>query len=292
MINYISFILILCILIYIYYKPMGSEPFVSDDFVVYIVWNDAFNKQGLGDKLRGSIAIYQFCQSRNIHCIFDPRFSSFGKFLNPIQNFNPKINSLTPVSQLLNDYDDPNALANFMNKTINEAKENWVCVFTNVFPSVPLGLNDYIFLESITKLIQPLEDKVTNIISLLPSNYTIQHFRFKDGVDPSDVQCAKCFDLLVSNLKSSDILMSNSTKFKSWVKSKLNIFTLDCDDSSIKSMHVGLTPSDAIIEFTLIEYKLIINAKSIHTYSEYSWVSAFVSWPGKFYSIPISNTQI
>jgi len=300
MINYISFTLILCILlyIYIYIKPASPEPFSLsknlDNFIVYIVWNDTFNKQGLGDKLRGSIAIYQYCQTRNIQCIFDPRFSMFGKHLNltQTQTFEPKINSSTPVSQLLNEYDDKNALEKFMNKIVSESQDKYVCVFTNVFPTIPLTLNDYMFLKSITKLIQPLEDKVTHILDLLPRHYTIQHFRFKDESEPSDNQCIKCFDLLKSNLKTSDILISNSSKFKSWVKSKIDIFTLECDESKSKSMHVGIAPSDSIIEFTLIEYNLIINAESIHTYSEYPWVSAFVSWPAKFYSIPITNTQI
>jgi hypothetical protein len=322
MINYISFILILCILLYIFLQPSYPEHF-KNDFIVYIVWNDLINPYGLGDRLRGSVAIYQYCKSNNIKCVFDPRFSGFGNFLecNQSNNLNPTINTTTPVYQILTpggsksikmfldkkiDDQTLDTLVNntiiesnsdetfkeFMNKIIRESKDGYVCVFSNLEAKLPLSNDDLVFFESITKVIPSLEIKIENIFNKLPYEYTIQHFRFSDSPEPSDDECEKALNLLKQNLKSTDILMSNSFKFKSLVKSNLNMFTLDCDECKSKNLHIAFDPFDSIIEFTLIEYRLITKACFIHTYSKYPWISNFVLWPAKFYSIPITNTQL
>jgi hypothetical protein len=303
----IKFLLVISILIlgYIYFQEKLPFEFftqtqsISSIPTVYIVWNDKFNVQGLGDKLRGTIAIYQYCQKNSIPCVFDSRFSTFGKFLTNGIPFNPHplINKSTPVAQLLNVYDDPQALGNFISKQIDLAlssNQNYVCIETNLFTQIPLSLSDMDFLEWVMKPIPGLEQKINKIIQSLPPDYTIQHFRFKDKSEPDDTQCAKCFDLLTSSYQSTDILMSNSSKFKNWVKNKLSqIHMIEPEfDPANPSLHVGLNPSDDIIEFTLVEYSIIKKACGIRTYSEYNWISAFVYWPGQFYSIPIINTQI
>jgi hypothetical protein len=308
--------------LYIYLQPTSTEHF-KDRVTVYIVWNDLINPYGLGDRLRGSIAIYQFCNANNIKCVFDPRFSGFGKFLESGQsdNLDLIINPTTPVYQILSsggsnsikmfldkkmddetldklikntvkDSNTNDALKEFMNKIIGESKDGYVCVFSNLIPKLPLSNDDFIFFESIIKVIPSLEIKIQNILNKLPHSYTIQHFRFSDSPEPSDDECEKALNLLKQNLKPTDILMSNSFKFKSFVKSNLNIFTLDCDECKSKNLHIAFDPFDSIIEFTLIELMIIKKASFIHTYSKYPWVSNFVSWPAKFYSIDITNTQI
>lgn len=307
---YAGIVILILILIYLYEYNFLNCKQLGEFFTqtqtktptICIVWNDKFNSQGLGDKLRGMIAIYQYCQTNNIPCIFDARFSTFGKFLinaSPL-NHHTQITESTPVAQLLNVYDNPNALGNFIRKQIDLAivsNKDYVCVETNLFPQIPLSLSDMDFLEQMTKTNPELEQKIKSIIQFLPTDFTIQHFRFKDKTDPSDTQCAKCFKLLVSSYQPTDILMSNSSKFKNWVKSKLpQIYMIesgfDFTQPTQTNIHVGLNPSDNIIEFTLVEYSIIKKASSIRTYSEYEWISAFVYWPGKFYSIPIRNTQI
>jgi len=302
MIKYFSIILILTIIWYIYYQ-IKPETFTNDINIsnkscptVYIVWNDKFNIQGLGDKLRGTIAIYQYCTANKIPCIFDARFSIFGKYLAnslPLKP-HPKINIKTPVPQLLNVYNDPDALGKFISKQIDESIDDFICVSTNVFPQIPLSLSDMNFLEFIMKPTPELESKINLISKSVPLNHTIQHFRFEDNKEPDENRCEICYQLLISSYESTDILMTNSNVFKKYVKDRLNqIYTIDFDksDKSI-GLHVGLNPSDLIIEFTLIEYYFIKKACSIRTYSQYGWTSAFVYWPAKFYSIPIINTQI
>ncbi len=325
-INYISFILILCIIIWIYGQKNSFEHFAKSTLklkpTVYIVWNDLINPYGLGDRLRGSIAIYQYCKSNNIKCVFDPRFSGFGKFLDSGTNLSSSpIVPTTLVNQILtpggansikmflkdkmNDQlvdsvvtntvfepDEKNDFKHFMDKIISRSIDGYVCVFSNMEPNLPLSNDDYEFYESITKVIPSLQIKIQNILNEIPYGYSIQHFRFSDSPEPTDAECNKALDLLKQNLKPSDILMSNSFKFKSLVKSKLNIFTLECEDCKSKNLHIAFDPLDSIIEFTLIELILITKACSIHTYSKYPWVSNFVAWPAKFYSIPLTNTQI
>jgi hypothetical protein len=126
MINYISFILIICILFYIYTQTSSSEHFkLKDDFVVYIVWNDLINPYGLGDRLRGSIAIYQYCDAYNIKCVFDPRFSAFGKFFESSKSndLDLRVNSKTPVYQILTS-GGSNSIKMFLNNKMDEQEIN------------------------------------------------------------------------------------------------------------------------------------------------------------------------
>ena len=292
MIKFLSIGIIILIIWYIYYQP-NSESFITNpNITVYIVWNDKFNIQGLGDKLRGTIAIYQYCQAHNIPCFFDARFSTFGKYLvNGSTNPNPKITINTPVPQLRNIYNNPNALGDFISQAIAQSTDDYICLTTNFFPHIPLSISDMDFLNFIMKPTQELEDKINKIQETIPENYTIQHFRFLDKKEPDESKCEQCYQLLANTYQPTDILMSNSPIFKNYIKVKIpEICTIECDNCM--HLHVGHNPSDLIIEFTLIEYNLIKKATSIKTYSQYKWTSAFVSWPARFYSIPIINTQI
>lgn len=292
------------ILIYLYLENYNLESFENNPGsiqtvpTVYIVWNDKFNIQGLGDKLRGTIGIYQYCQANGIPCVFDARFSVFGKFLanSSPQNPNPAITQSTPVHQLLNVYDDPNALGKFISKHISQTKDNYVCLSTNLFPQVPLTLSDMEFLKWVMEPSPKLKSLINSVYKSIPPSHTIQHFRFEDKKEPDDDLCAKCLELLELSYKPTDMLMTNSNKFKDWVKLHFpKIYTLDyhqSDKSDKINLHVGLNPSDSVIEFTLLEYNLIIKASQIKTYSQYPWVSAFVYWPAQFYLIPITNTKI
>jgi len=284
--NLIS-IVILILLFYYFYNNNLAEHYSSDK-TVYIVWNDAATTQGLGDRIRGNIAIYQYCRSNNIKCIFDASLSGFGQFLKNSNSNNPNLNIDTEIVSVLNIYDDEFAIKKLID---NELKnKDTAYVFCNLFPKTPLSSEDLKFLNYMMEPIDDLKYKVDNKKNGLMDNYTIQHFRFKDGTEPNINKMIECYQLLEKTYKETDILMSNSMVFKNYVLARKNIKTIECDKCN-STLHVGFNNSD-IIEYTLIEYYIIINSKFIHTYSEYNWISAFVSWPAKFYNIPIENQQI
>lgn len=253
---------------------------------VFIVWNDTINKQGLGDKLRGTIAIYQYCRLNNIECIFDATFSEFSKYLKNSKSINSNLNINTPIASILNIYDDDQAIKNLIDNELKDKNEAYV--FCNSFPQVPLSSEDLEFLNYITEPIDELKEKVDNLLSNL-NNFTIQHFRFKDGSDPDYKKCKKCYKLLKKTYNKRDILMSNSKVFKDYVLNKKKIRVIECQ--GCEELHVGNNSSSNVVEFTLIEYYILCKSKSINTYSEYDWISAFVYWPAQFYNIKVKNLK-
>jgi hypothetical protein len=281
----VTVILIILLIYYIYTKQY--EYFETNKKKIYIVWNDTINKQGLGDKLRGTIAIYQYCRLNNIECIFDATFSEFGKFLKNSKPNNSNLNINTPIASILNVYDDDQAIKNLIDNELKDKNEAYV--FCNSFPQVPLSSEDLDFLNYITEPIDELKEKVDNLLSNL-NNFTIQHFRFKDGIDPDYYKCEDCYKLLKNTYNKTDILMSNSKVFKDYVLDRIDMRVIDCD--GCEQLHVGNNSSSKVVEFTLIEYYILCKSKSIHTYSEYDWISAFVYWPAQFYNIEIKNLRI
>ena len=285
-------ILVILLINYIYNEPYEYFEDINRK-KVYIVWNDTINKQGLGDKLRGTVAIYQYCRLNNIKCIFDATFSEFSKYLKNSKQSNTNLNINTPIASILNVYDDDQAIKKLIDNELKDKNEAYV--FCNLFPQVPLSSEDLYFLNYITEPIDELKDKVDNLLSTL-NNFTIQHFRFKDGSDPNYKKCKKCYKLLKKKYNKTDILMSNSTVFKDYVLDRKKIKVIKCDDyngcDGCEQLHVGNNSSSQVVEFTLIEYYILCKSKSIHTYSEYDWISAFVYWPAQFYNIEITNTQL
>ena len=282
----VTVILIILLIYYIYTKQYEYFEDINKK-KIFIVWNDTINKQGLGDKLRGTIAIYQYCRLNNIECIFDATFSEFGKFFKNSKPNNSNLNINTPIASILNIYDDDQAIKNLIDNELKDKNEAYV--FCNSFPQIPLSSEDLDFLNYITKPIDELKDKVDNLLSNL-NNFTIQHFRFKDGIDPDYYKCEESYKLLKKTYNETDILMSNSKVFKDYVLDRIKIKTIDCD--GCKQLHVGNNSSSQVVEFTLIEYYILCKSKSIHTYSEYDWISAFVYWPAQFYNIEIKNLKI
>ena len=286
--NYSTIIVIILLLYYIYYQNKEDfEDININKKTVYIVWNDTINKQGLGDKLRGTIAIYQYCRLNNIDCIFDATFSEFSKYFKNSKNSNPNLKIDTPIVSIINIYDDDQAIKKLIDNELKDKNEAYV--FSNLFPQVPLSPEDLDFLNYITEPIDELKDKVDNLLSNL-NNYNIQHFRFKDGIDPDNNKCKECYQLLKKTYNKTDILMSNSKVFKDYVLKRKKINVINCDDC--EQLHIGYNPTSKVIEFTLIEYYILCKSKLIHTYSEYDWISAFVYWPAQFYNIKIKNIPI
>lgn len=281
------FWIIIIYFLWIFFSSNSLEYFNESKPSIYIVWNDEIDKQGLGDKIRGAISIYQYCKENNYNCFFNAQHSKIGKFLLNY-DISSNISKDTKIHQLLNVYDKPNALSDFINQVIKESSNNEIiAISTNLIPKEPISKDDINFLENIMKPNNKLQKKIDKINNSLPNNYTIQHYRFKDHSEPDDNICEKCCQTLLSSYSETDILMSNSNKFKNYVKTRIpNIYTLEPKTSN-SEMHIGLNQDESIVEFTLIEYNIIKKAKKIKTYSEYNWISAFVLWPSKIYNIPL-----
>ena len=140
--NIFALIIILLILNIIYIRK--KENFNTDDKIVYIVWNDNIDKQGLGDKLRGTLAIIQYCRSKNIKYVFDATLSVFGKYFKNANSLNPRITVDTPIKSYVDIcYENP------MKSLIDEEliNKDEIYVSSNLYPTFPFSNKELNFLN-------------------------------------------------------------------------------------------------------------------------------------------------
>ena len=259
---------------------------------MYLVWRglkeEGLHKNGFGDKLRGALAMHQYCSAHNIPLIVDATEDVCGKFLKFVRSksFEDSIQDqpVHQISQFLNLEEELNALA-LPNHVI-----------TNHFPNTPLSEEDKTFGKFICTPTPELQLLIDQTKSYLPVDYSIQHFRFNDDVFKKDVESSdplfqKYIELLQSSYQPNDVLLSNSNNFKKQAKELLGIATIPCwDDTDFCELgHIGLSNNETAVKQSFLEFFVIAGATSIQTYTCYSWESNFVMWTRIIHNIPSEN---
>jgi hypothetical protein len=88
------------------------------------------------------------------------------------------------------------------------------------------------------------------------------------------------------DLDNKLILFSDSLKLKNIVKTNSDIFMFD-----FKPSHIGCSKTNDIRD-TLVEFFIIINSKSIKTYSIYPWTSGFVKIINDIFNVPLETLKL
>jgi hypothetical protein len=241
---------------------------------------------GLGDMLRGILAMHYICKKLNYNLIIDYSLHPISNFINQIpHDFNDIIqkNKDNIRFYVFNSYDQ---IENFLKK---EFINNDVTYFaTNaslfVYDSIDEAAKKFIK-ENFT----PNDELKKLINSYTPTieNYSIIHYRLGDNF-LSEKENAEIFSRIVNqhfifNYKDDDIFITDSNSFKRFVKENLkNVKIVDIDVG-----HIGLEKNIDLIKNTLIEFFIMTRAKHIKTYTNYTWISGFVHIVHKIYDVPI-----
>jgi hypothetical protein len=292
--------LLLLLFLFFHYNP--REGFFDTNYkkTIYLIWRNKIANSGtyhgFGDKLRGSIFLYDYCYKNNINFKIDATDDICSEFLkNVVSSDYETIKN----KELLNIAD---LSVTKTEETIqNELEKNdTIYVFTNVctggWPNV-LSEHEKLFAKFICEPKDDIMNDVNNKIKNLPENFGVQHFRFSDNVFANDIDESnklfkKYFDLLVENKKPTDILFTNSNNFKKYVKDKLNIKTIDCDNELCKIAHIGSSTDKESVKNSFIEFLILSKSKYIKSHTCYNWASNFVQWPASIYDIPFENVYI
>jgi hypothetical protein len=118
-------------------------------------------------------------------------------------------------------------------------------------------------------------------------DFNIIHYRLGDDELVRNTSHSNNYNLdhLVQKMEKNDILMSDSSKFKEFVKkSNLEIFMFD---NAI--CHLGFHNDDDKIKDTLFEFFLLSYASKIKSHSIYSWESGFTKAISFIYQIPFES---
>ncbi len=277
-------------------KIDGFEMNSSYPKTIYLVWrnmspipgNDATHA-GFGDKVRGALALYQYCSKNKVNLKIDIHRDTSHHFLK-YSSVKPKYDD----HELLDIGGDLNHITNKLNTLLSD-KTTIYCGCSG-YPD-KLTAEDKSFGKYLLELTPEFQKEVDNYVKDLPNGYGIKHYRFKDdifdkdGLDMSNKTFAFCFNHLKNTYKETDVLMTNSSSFKKYAKEKLGVKTIECGGSGdeCKISHIGMNSDYKSSKFSYIEFFCVCRASYIYTYSDYDWISGFVQWPANIFDIPISQ---
>ena len=123
-----------------------------------------------------------------------------------------------------------------------------------------------------------------NCLSKFPINYTIQHYRLGDNIlvhGIVDCNFENIYYKLWTNYEDTDILVSDSSRFKSFTKKRWGITMLDVDVG-----HIGYHKDFDKLKNTMLDFYIVSKCKKIKSYSVYGG-SHFVKMLSACYDIPL-----
>jgi hypothetical protein len=265
-----------------------------------LVWRSSFtnapqtnrdNFWGLGDMLRGVIGVYKLSKKYNFDLIVDKSLHPLSMLLkSDPHRYSKHVEDTQESIGLCMPHDvEPMLYYNLINKSDNDC----ICFYSNMpLESYHGEITDELrrYVDYVLKPTQSFETYIKQqMITLALDSYTILHYRMGDD-EMVRKECnyavyENAYTHLIQVYKPTDIVMSDSAEFKALIRKRnVQIRVLDT-----KICHVGLEYSYEALRDTLFEFNLLRSAKSIRSYSRYSWVSGFVYAAHKIYNIPLEG---
>ena len=281
-----------------------NEIFIKPNRTIIHVWTyeTQFNKEeiltqqkywGLGDMIRGTIFLYQYCKKYNYKYYVDIHLHPISKYLVELTHpYQDLIHEKKDQIDILCDRYDRFDKEGF-HKYIQSREDDILYFFTNAQCDEPIEENSK---EFIRNLLRPKPEFLEYIYSkrdLIPyKSYNVLHIRIGDGEFVCGVE--NTFDeifpsiknIIKTNLEETDVLFSDSIYCKMELQNEYNVFTFHSQPS-----HIGICDNENDIRDSLVEFFLLMNCEKIKTYSTYSWISGFVYWIHVIYSIPLINLK-
>ena len=250
-----------------------------------LVTDDTNNFFGLGDILRGTMAMFQLSKKYDFNLIVDIQLHPVSKYL---QIKGHEYNNYV----LQNANNIPFIYPENIEQFIQNNNENVCCLLTNshLIGEVTQECKDFI-----KNILVPNDEfaKYINDLKIAkntPANYNILHFRLGDTLlvrNAGNVDFQNYINIMNQHKEPNDILMSDSARFKEQVMTgNYGIFLFH-----IHVAHLGYANHTSDIKDTLFEFFIITQASKIKTFSNYSHISGFVNLAYLVYDIPLHRIQ-
>ena len=239
------------------------------------------NTWGLGDLIRGAIALKEVCDELDINFSIDLSAPPISKFFEPRSKDCPRISDIKNIRFEI--FDTRVAIVNFI---LSETKKSdFVYLNTNGGPVWPERISqetkDYL-----KKILTPSAEIVNylNALTISQSRYGIVHFRLGDEelLNKSNFIFPEQILLLKIYSDCNDILLTDSISFRQMAISKCNI---QCTNGN--PAHTGITGDHDLLFSTVAEFFLAARSSVIKTYSVYPWTSGFMRSVSLLYDVPL-----
>jgi hypothetical protein len=241
---------------------------------------------GIGDLLRGVCGMFEACREMGYTMYVDMRHHPLGRLFKPIPHAHEAAVDSIKDSLSCNTFESNNAIKRFLSDKLRRS-DLW-CGFVwaglYIFQK-PLSEECKAFVRSI---LVPTDEYAAYIDAHLPtSEYNITHFRLGDAtINSSSVTIPpSVLRLLEDSPSGTNILISDSDVLR---KTALELHPAKYIALDTHTCHVGIETDIEKVKSTIVEFIAASRAKSINTFSVYSWISGFVNTVHMIYDVPLT----
>jgi hypothetical protein len=249
---------------------------------------------GIGDFIRGSLFLLQFCMVNNIRFDIDYQNHPVAKYLYKKYN---KIEE--PINYKDIEYYFPDNITvseifykNFINH-LESIQDKRICLFSNNNPMYKISNFEKQFIKDkflpTEELIQIVNNKMIQL-GLTEKKFTTIHIRINDSVFNNDVidndTLLKLKEFIknvnVQCLSKKKLLLTNSNKVKKVLKNIFNDLIIDINNVT----HLALSNNDLSIRDTLCDMFMISKSEQVFSVSSYAHGTGFSKYICLLYDIP------
>lgn len=252
---------------------------------------------GLGDFLRGSLAVYQMCHRYSVRAEIDFSHHPIGDYLVPSHTVDMTkfeiIEARNIGNYTIGDLRD--LIARRYRFSYLARNANNICVYTNVFPKFPISVD---IKQSIQRALIPTQ-QLQDLIPQYEQEYEVIHIRSgdliafgtcydytvnlnKDSLIASIIETVKT---IVENSSCPVLIMSDSLELKT-------ILTDLCGTVKTETIPSHVSHENVNVVDTLIDYFTLVKARKIHSFSVHDWGSGFSETVNWIYDVPIEKHLI
>ena len=260
---------------------------------------------GLGDLIRGTMHLCELSQKHNFKLTVDTQFHPVSKYLMESAHETREyvLQNKDKILHYINSENgDRNQLLEVIQTAMRNGRTEPMLIFTNlaehlnVIPSTRSK-------EFIRSILTPTPEFWAGFNQMcaqfkIKQNYSIFHIRMGDDelvnhrihVDQYKTMLG-VIDRMSEELDPSTYIISDSYGFKHFLyQARPHLANQIIRTNPIHLSHSTDAKSDAEkVHDTLFDFFLMINAKAIKTYTNYTWVSGFVQWASHAFNRPLIN---
>jgi hypothetical protein len=238
---------------------------------------------GFGDVLRGVNNLHSVCQDLELELKLLSNNHPLGQILNMCDD---EIDDLDPRSLKFINFETREEMCDHVLQLRSSTEKP--IIFTNGF-----GVWDTKYAMEFNEFIKPKikfqkqSNETTLAIKRKIGNYDILHVRLGDeALFENSYVIPKQLINFIDRIKKPTILISDCESFKDLYRASTLIHV-----SKNVAVHTGVTNSKEKLIETINDFKLMMGAENIYTYSIYSWVSGFAIAASEINKVNIYNIK-
>jgi hypothetical protein len=270
-------------------------------------YNNDINSSGLGDFIRGSYFLMEFCNNNNISCAINFLNHPVSQFLEIYKNKQPLIHNNINKFELSNynpHISHENIITNISDPAINDefikylikqqVFESKLYVYTIAYPSSEIDPKYKEYMQKILKpsmLIKTLVDNMLSDLGLVSKQFIIIHIRYgddfliknKEEIKKSHLEMIEN-TLNKLNLSQKYLLISDNTILKYILSLKYPLLKIHLNE--ITHTGEGIHIETNKLQNTMIDFNMFSHATSVIAFSVYKHGTGFSKWAAETYSVP------